>query len=85
MKEHFPGSLPDPKIDLSKENVADPLGSTGRFNEPVLVDARPWINLTMLDLGLRQFRKHKCPGPNGCCPLVLCHLPEKASKALINI
>jgi hypothetical protein len=57
MKEHFPGSLPVHKIDLSKENVADPLGSTGRINEPVLVDARPWINLTMLDLAFRQFGK----------------------------
>jgi hypothetical protein len=85
MKEHFPGSLPVPKIDLSKENVADPLGLTGRFNEPVLVDARPWINLTMLDLAFRQFGKHKCLGPDGFCPLVLCHLPEKARKALIDI
>jgi hypothetical protein len=85
MKEHFPGSLPVPKIDLSKENVADPLGSTGRFNEPVLVDARPWINLTMLDLAFRQFGKHKCPGPDGFRPLLLCHLPEKARQALIDI
>jgi hypothetical protein len=80
MQEHFPGSLP--ASDLDDAALAPPQLTV---NHPVLINSRPWITLTTLDLALCQFDKHKCPGQDGFRPIVLCHLPEKARLAIIHI
>jgi hypothetical protein len=80
MQEHFPGSLPASGIEDAALAPPQPI-----INQPVLIKARPWITLTTLDLALRQFDEHKCPGPDGFRPIVLCHLPEKARLAIIHI
>jgi hypothetical protein len=51
----------------------------------VLVDKLRWINHTTVDLAFKQFGKHKCPGPDGYRPIVLCNLPFKARELLIQI
>jgi ribonuclease HI len=51
----------------------------------VLVDKLGWINHTTVDLAFKQFGKHKCPGPDGYRPIVLCNLPFKARELLIQI
>jgi hypothetical protein len=85
MAEHFPGSTNIPEIMDTAGTNPDPLGATGRYNHPVLVDDRPWLNLTSLDIALKQFDKLKCPGPDGFRPIVLCHLPLRARQALIDM
>jgi hypothetical protein len=79
MQEHFPGSLQ--ASGLNDAALAPPQPT---INHPVLINARPWITLTTLDLALGQFDKHKCPGPDGFRPILLCHLPEKARLAIIH-
>jgi hypothetical protein len=59
--------------------------ATGRHNHPVPVDNRPYLNLTSLNIALKQFDKLKCPGPDGFRPIIFCHLPLWARQALINI
>jgi hypothetical protein len=85
MKEHFPGSSPTNISADGGENSPDPLGATGRHNHPVLVDQRPWLNLSALDLAFKHFGKHKCAGPDGFKPIVLCNLPLVARNALLQI
>jgi hypothetical protein len=51
----------------------------------VLVDVRPWINHTTVDLAFKQFGKHKCPGPDGYRPIVLCNLPLTARTLLVQL
>jgi hypothetical protein len=84
MSKHFPGSLQIPEI-AETGNATDPLGVTGKYSHPVLVEPRSWINLAALQLAFNQFGKHKCPGPDGFRAIVLCHLPETVLKALIQL
>jgi hypothetical protein len=80
MQEHFPGSvLAD---DISDCEIVLPPGG---INHTVLVDSRPWLNQAFLTLTFKQSDKNKCPGPDGFCPIVLCHLPDKAKVAIIEI
>jgi hypothetical protein len=85
MKEHIPGSSPTNISADGGENSPDPLGATGCHNHPVLVDQRLWLNLSALDLAFKQFGKHKCAGPDGFKPIVLCNLPLPARNALLHI
>jgi hypothetical protein len=80
MQEHFPGSVLADNIS-DCEIVLPPDG----INHPVLVDSCPWLNQALLTLAFKQFDKHKCPGPDGLRPIVLCHLPDKAKAAIIEI
>jgi hypothetical protein len=65
--------------------IPDPMGATSQFPNPMLVDPVPWMSLVTLDLAFKQFGKHKCPGPDGYRPIVLCHLPLKARTILIKL
>jgi hypothetical protein len=85
MKEHFPISSPTNISADGGENSPDPLGATGCHNHPVLVDQCPWLNLSALDLAFKHFGKHKCAGPDGFKPIVLCNLPLAACNALLHI
>jgi hypothetical protein len=85
MKEHFPGSSPTNISADRGENSPYPLGATGCHNHPVLVDQRPWLNLSALDLAFKHFGKHKCAGPDRFKPIVLCNLPLAARNALLLI
>jgi hypothetical protein len=68
-----------------KEEIPNPMGATSQFPNPVLVDPVPWLSLVTLNLAFKQFGKHKCPGPDGYRPIVLCHLPLKARTILIKL
>jgi hypothetical protein len=84
MKEHFPGST----LLTAKDPEGmgpDPMGATGKYNHPVLVKPRSWINHESLDLALKLFGKHKCPGPDGFRPIILCNLPLSARTVLLKI
>jgi hypothetical protein len=64
---------------------SDPLAITPTISNSVLVDGREWIYHYTLDLALKQFGKHKCPGPDGYRPIVLCNLPLKARYLLLDV
>jgi hypothetical protein len=84
MQEHFPGSMP---LQAKKTCAADfdPNETSTSPTHPVLVDGRSWINHTTVDLALKQFGKHKCLGPDGYRPIVLCNLPHTARTLLIQV
>jgi hypothetical protein len=84
MQEHFPGSMS--LAAFQKGNAdSDPLAITPTISNSVLVDGREWIYHYTLDLALKQFGKHKCPGPDGYRPIVLCNLPLKARYLLLDV
>jgi hypothetical protein len=85
MEEHFPGSSLIPEIGDDSHGTSDPLGADSRYENPVLVDKHPWLNLTALDQAFKHFGKLKCPGPEGFRPIVLCHFPDPAGQALLQI
>jgi hypothetical protein len=84
MQEHFPWSMPLVAKDPCAADF-DPNEKSTRPTHPVLVDGRPWINHTTVDLAFKQFGKHKCPGPVGYRPIVLCNLPLTARTLLIQL
>jgi hypothetical protein len=84
MQEHFPGSMPLEAKDPCAADF-DPNETSTSPTHPVLVDGRPWINHTTVDLAFKQFGKHKCPGPDGYRPIVLCNLPLTARTLLVQL
>jgi hypothetical protein len=84
MQEHFPGSMP---LTATEPKAADfdPNKTSTCPTHPVLVESRQSISHKMVDLAFKQFGKHKCPGPDGYCPIVLCNLPHKARELLIQL
>jgi hypothetical protein len=84
MQEHFPGLLPLMATEPCTANF-DPNATSTCPPHPVLVESRRWINHTTMDLAFKQFRKHKCPGPDGYRPIGLCNLPHKARELLIHL
>jgi hypothetical protein len=84
MQEHFPGSMPLQAKDLCAADFY-PNETSASPSHPVLVDGRSWINHTTVDLAFKQFGRHKCPGPDGYRPIVLCNLPHTARTLLIQV
>jgi hypothetical protein len=84
IKEHFSGSTL--LIAKKPEGMgSDPMGATSKYNHPVLVKLRSWINHESLNLALKLFGKHKCPGPDRFRPIVLCNLPLSAGTVLLKV
>jgi hypothetical protein len=84
MQEHFPGSMPLQAKDPCAADF-DPNETSTSHTHPVLVDGRSWINHMTVDLAFKQFGKHKCPGPDGYRPIVLCNLPYTARPLLLQV